>query len=74
VGIVDGQARLDLDYVEDSGCDADMNVVMTGSGRFVEVQGTAEGQTFERSMLNDLLDMAQTGIVELQLLAAQARV
>jgi len=73
VGVVDGQARLDLDYEEDAGCDADMNVVMTGSGRFVEVQGTAEGQTFERSMLNDLLDMAEAGIGELQLLAAQAR-
>ena len=73
VGVVNGQARLDLDYEEDSGCDADMNVVMTGSGRFVEVQGTAEGHTFERTMLDDLLDMAQAGIAKLQQLASESR-
>jgi len=73
VGVVQGQPLLDLDYEEDSGCDADMNVVMTGSGRFVEVQGTAEGHTFERAMLDKLIDLAQAGIVTLQQLAAQAR-
>lgn len=73
VGVVNGQPCLDLDYEEDSGCDADMNVVMTGSGRFVEVQGTAEGHTFERAMLDQLLDLAQGGISELQQLASQAR-
>ena len=69
VGLVDGQSLLDLDYNEDSGCDADMNIVMTGAGQFVEVQGTAEGQTFERKTLNGLLDLAEGGIQ--QLLAAQ---
>ena len=73
VGLVNGEPRLDLDYEEDSGCDADMNVVMTGSGRVVEVQGTAEGHTFERAMLDQLLDMAQEGIAQLQILASQAR-
>jgi len=69
VGLVQGQAVLDLDYVEDSGCDADMNIVMTGAGHFVEVQGTAEGQTFQRQALDALLDLAQGGIE--QLLAEQ---
>lgn len=73
VGVVNGKARLDLDYEEDSGCDADMNVVMTGSGRFVEVQGTAEGHTFERAMLDELLDLAQAGIATLQQLASASR-
>jgi len=73
VGVVSGQVRLDLDYEEDSGCDADINVVITGSGRFVEVQGTAEGHTFDRATLNQLLDVAQTGIAQLQMLASQAR-
>lgn len=73
VGVVRGQALLDLDYEEDSGCDADVNVVMTGSGRFVEVQGTAEGHTFERAMLNHLLDLATAGIGRLHELASQAR-
>ncbi|MCD8505199.1 MAG: ribonuclease PH [Burkholderiaceae bacterium] len=73
VGVIDGQPLLDLDYEEDSGCDADMNVVMTGSGRFVEVQGTAEGHTFERTMLDQLLDLAQSGIAQLQNLVSQAR-
>lgn len=65
VGMVSGRAVLDLDYEEDSGCDADMNVVMTGSGRYVEVQGTAEGHTFDRQELDALLDLAQTGIRQL---------
>ncbi|WP_255675952.1 ribonuclease PH [Pusillimonas sp. MFBS29] len=69
VGLVNGHALLDLDYTEDSGCGADMNIVMTGAGHFVEVQGTAEGQTFERKTLDNLLDVAQAGIA--QLLSAQ---
>lgn len=74
VGLVDGRPVLDLDYIEDSGCDADMNVVMTGAGRFVEVQGTAEGQAFERKELDALLDMAQDGIAQLVVLQKQALV
>ena len=73
VGVVNGQARLDLDYEEDSGCDADVNVVMTGSGRFVEIQGTAEGHTFDRSMFGQLLDLAEKGIGQLHMLASQTR-
>ena len=69
VGIVDGTPVLDLDYPEDSGCDTDMNVVMTGSGGFVEIQGTAEGQPFSREEMNVLTDLAALGIR--QLVAAQ---
>ena len=58
----DGTPVLDLDYVEDSACDTDMNVVMTGAGHFVEVQGTAEGVPFSRAEMNPLLDLAQSGI------------
>ncbi len=65
VGIYAGVPVLDLDYLEDSGCDTDMNVVMLGSGQFVEVQGTAEGHAFSRSEMNALLDLAQGGIAEL---------
>jgi ribonuclease PH len=65
VGIVDGVARLDLPYVEDSNAEVDFNVVMTGSGKFVEVQGTAEGQAFERSQLDSLVDLATVGIAEI---------
>jgi len=65
VGIYQGVRVLDLDYDEDSRCDADVNVVMTGSGGLVEVQGTAEGQAFRRSELDALLDLAQKGIAEL---------
>ncbi|KKW66988.1 ribonuclease PH [Lampropedia cohaerens] len=65
VGIVQGQALLDLEYVEDSACDTDMNVVMTESGNFVEVQGTAEGAAFSRAQMNALLDLADAGIREL---------
>jgi len=65
VGIVDGTPLLDLEYVEDSACDTDMNVVMTGSGGFVEVQGTAEGLPFSRAQLNELLALAGQGIEEL---------
>ncbi len=73
VGMVDGRAVLDLDYPEDSGCDADMNVVMTGAGRYVEVQGTAEGHTFDRTELNALLQLAEKGISELARLQASSR-
>ncbi|CAG4884863.1 Ribonuclease PH [Georgfuchsia toluolica] len=62
VGIVEGQAVLDLDYDEDSACDTDMNVVMTGSGGMVEVQGTAEGAPFSRQELDALLELAGNGI------------
>jgi ribonuclease PH len=73
VGMVDGRAVLDLDYPEDSGCDADMNVVMTGAGRYVEVQGTAEGHTFDRAELNALLQLAEKGISELARMQASSR-
>lgn len=69
VGVVNGEAVLDLDYPEDSNCDTDMNVIMTGSGGMVEIQGTAEGTPFTRTELNALLDLAEQGIS--QLVAAQ---
>jgi ribonuclease PH len=65
VGIVDGAPVLDLDYVEDFAAQADMNVVMTGKGQFVEVQGTAEEHSFPRETLNQLLDLATKGIADL---------
>ena len=65
VGMFEGKPVLDLDYLEDSACDTDMNVVMLGSGHFVEVQGTAEGHAFSRDEMNALLDLAQNGIVDL---------
>ena len=65
VGIVDGTPKLDLPYVEDSTASVDMNVVMTGSGRFVEVQGTAEGDPFDRSELDTLTSLAEKGISEI---------
>ena len=65
VGIYRGLPLLDLDYVEDSGCDTDMNVVMTEAGQFIEVQGTAEGEAFDRRAMNSLLDLAESGIAEL---------
>jgi ribonuclease PH len=71
VGIVDGNPLLDLDYAEDSGCDTDMNVIMTGSGGIVEIQGTAEGTPFSRDELNALVDLADAGIR--QLVAAQTQ-
>ena len=71
VGIVDGEPRLDLDYVEDSGCETDLNVVMTSQSKFVEVQGTAEGQAFSRAEFDQLLDLAELGIAELNRLQQQ---
>jgi len=66
VGVVDGVSLLDLDYAEDSSADVDVNVVMTGDGRFVEVQSTAEKVPFDRERLDDLLDLAAVGIEDLQ--------
>nr|MBL8457053.1 ribonuclease PH [Zoogloeaceae bacterium] len=65
VGIVAGEAVLDLDYEEDASCDTDMNVVMMAGGGFIEVQGTAEGQAFSRAELDALLRLAERGIAEL---------
>jgi ribonuclease PH len=65
VGIHNGTPVLDLDYAEDSACGCDMNVVMTGAGNFVEVQGTAEGETFTRKELDALLALAERGIAHL---------
>jgi len=65
VGLIGGVPALDLDYAEDSGCDTDMNVVMTGSGGFVEVQGTAEGEPFTLGQMDALLALAKQGIAEL---------
>jgi ribonuclease PH len=65
VGIFQGSVVLDLDYPEDSGCDTDMNVVMTGRGGIVEIQGTAEGEPFSRAQMSALVDLAEAGIGEL---------
>jgi ribonuclease PH len=66
VGIVQGQCLCDLDYTEDSQCDADVNVVMNGAGEIIEVQGTAEGAAFSRTELNQLLDYAAAGITHIR--------
>ena len=65
VGIVQGSPLLDLEYTEDSTCDTDMNVVMTGVGHFIEIQGTAEGAAFSRAEMDSLLSLAEKGITEL---------
>ena len=72
VGVVDGESLLDLDYVEDSSAEVDLNVVMTGDGRLVEVQATAERVPFDRERLDDLLDLAADGIDELAALQREA--
>ena len=72
VGIVDGTPMLDLAYVEDVAAETDMNVVVTGSGSFVEVQGTAEGAPFDREELNSLLDLALVGSKELERIQREA--
>jgi len=72
VGIVRGTPLLDLEYVEDVACDTDMNVVMTGAGHYVEVQGTAEGAAFSRSEMDQLLSLAEKGIAELVLLQQES--
>ena len=72
VGVVDGTPMLDLAYVEDSAAGTDMNIVMSGDGRFVEVQGTAEGQPFDRSELDQLLDLGAAGCARLAELQQEA--
>ena len=69
VGVVGGMPMLDLDYAEDSACDTDMNVVMTGGGAFVELQGTAEGAPFSRKQMDALVALGERGIHKL--IAAQ---
>ncbi len=73
VGVIDGQALLDLDYAEDVAADVDSNVVMTGDGRIIEVQGTAEGAPFDRAMLDQMLDFATSGISDLVALQNSVR-
>ncbi len=65
VGVYKGTPVLDLDYIEDSDCDTDMNIVMTGKGGFVEIQGTAEGEPFQREAMNSMVSLAETGIRDL---------
>jgi len=72
VGVVAGTELLDLSYLEDSAAEVDLNVVMTGSGQFIEVQGTAERKPFDRSRLNRLLDLAEKGVRELLALQREA--
>jgi ribonuclease PH len=72
VGMVEGTPLLDLEYTEDVACDTDMNVVMTGAGNFVEVQGTAEGAAFTRAEMDALLALAEKGIRELVLMQQQS--
>ena len=73
VGVIDGKPMLDLCYEEDVRADSDVNVVCTGTGEFVEVQGTAEGATFDRATLDELLDLAAAGCAELTRLQREAR-
>ena len=73
VGIVGGQAVLDLDYAEDSACDTDMNVVMNGTGGIIEIQGTAEGASFSRAELDRMLALAETGITQIAAAQCAAR-
>jgi ribonuclease PH len=72
VGMYKGEAVLDLDYPEDSGCETDMNVVMTEDGQFIEVQGTAEGKAFSRAEMNAMMDLAEKGCQELMELQKKA--
>lgn len=72
VGLIDGEPRLDLPYEEDVRAQTDMNVVMTGDGSFIEVQGTAEGEPFDRALLDSLLDLAVKGCRDLTQMQAQA--
>jgi ribonuclease PH len=65
VGIVEGSPLLDLEYIEDSNAETDMNVIMSEEGKFIEVQGTAEGAPFSRDELNEMLGLAEKGIAEL---------
>lgn len=72
VGVYKNQPVLDLDYLEDSDCDTDMNIVMTGSGGFVEIQGTAEGAAFDRNTMNAMMDLAVDGINTLSIMQQSA--
>jgi ribonuclease PH len=72
VGIVDGEVLLDLDYAEDSGADVDMNVVMTGGGRLIEVQATAERRSFSREQLDELVELASGGIERIAAIQREA--
>lgn len=72
VGVYKGEPVLDLDYIEDSDCDTDMNVVMTGSGGFVEIQGTAEGEPFSRETMNAMIGLAVEGIQALTAIQLKA--
>ncbi len=72
VGMLEGKGYLDLDYVEDSGADVDLNLVMTSDGSIIEVQGTAEGKSFDRNELNTMLDLGEKGINELYALQKEA--
>ncbi|GAB4280502.1 MAG: ribonuclease PH [Coriobacteriia bacterium] len=72
VGVVDGEVLLDLDYDEDSAAEVDMNVVMDGSGRFIEVQGTAEASPFDRDRLDEMLDLAAKGIARIRQIQDEA--
>jgi ribonuclease PH len=72
VGIVEGEALLDLDYAEDSSAEVDMNVVMRGDGQLIEVQATAERNVFDRDQLDELLDLAAGGIERLAALQREA--
>lgn len=72
VGIIDGKGYLDLDYEEDSKADVDMNVVMTGNGKFIEIQGTAEKEPFDRSKLDRLLELAKKGVTQLIVIQKKA--
>ena len=72
VGVIQGQVLLDLEYVEDSNCSTDMNVVMAGNGRFIEVQGTAEDAPYTRQELDAMLALAEQGIAQLQHMQQQA--
>jgi ribonuclease PH len=73
VGIIDGAPRLDLPYEEDVRAETDMNIVMTGDGRFVEVQGTAEGEPFDRALLDSLLDLGAKGCADLTRIQREVR-
>ena len=72
MGVYKGIPVLDLDYLEDSDCDTDMNVVMNDASHYIEVQGTAEGDAFDRQTMNQLLDLAESGITDLIRLQKQA--
>ncbi|MEO1957339.1 MAG: ribonuclease PH, partial [Methylophilaceae bacterium] len=72
VGVYKGTPVLDLDYIEDSDCDTDMNFVMTSDGGFVEIQGTAEGEPFSRDTMNAMADLAEHGISQLLSIQKQA--